>query len=200
MPVGAVKRCVSIAARASVLGSVWRCRLLAKLIGRDRAVAMVGESAAKWPGLWGVYRRAAFYHAVLARVGEDVSIGFGSVVTKADAELGDRVYVGRYCGIGRARIEADALLADAVQVLSGRHQHGRASREGAALRDNAHRYERVTVGRGAWLGASSVVMADVGPRSVVAAGAVVVKPTGEAVTVAGVPARALEPAAPRAAA
>lgn len=164
---------------------------MSRLLGRDRAVAMVGESAARWAGLWGVYRRRAFYRSVLRHVGRDVSIGFGSVITKADAELHEGVYLGRYCGVGRARLESGAMLADGVQVLSGRHQHGTASDGDTAYRDQPHRYERVRVGAGSWLGAASVVMADVGERAIVAAGAVVVKPVAEGARVAGVPAKAM---------
>ena len=187
----AIKRLATGAAWVTVRLAVWRCRLLGRLIGADRAVAMVGESAAKWPGLWGIYRRAAFYRSVLPRVGQDVSIGFGSVITKADAELSDGVYIGRYCGVGRATIGKGVLLADGVQVLSGRHQHGNRGEDGAALRDNPQRFERVTIGEGSWLGAGCVVMADVGLRCVVAAGAVVVKPVAAGERVAGVPAKRL---------
>ena len=184
-----LKRVVRGVAWVAVRPAVWRCGLMGCLMGRDRAVAMVGESAATWPGLWGIYRRAAFYRSVLRRVGADVSIGFGSVITKADAELGGAVYLGRNCGVGRATLGEGVMLADGVQVLSGRHQHGSASDGGTALRDNPQRFDRVAIGEGAWLGASSVVMADVGPRCVVAAGAVVVKPVPAGTRVAGVPAK-----------
>ena len=184
----------------AVRPTVWRYRLLGRLIGADRALAMVGESASKWPGLWGIYRRATFYRSVLPRGGQDVSIGFGSVITKADAELGDGVYIGRYCGVGRATLGDGVMLADGVQVLSGRHQHGSGSEQGAALRDNPQRFERIAIGEGTWLGASSVVMADVGPRCVVAAGAVVVKSVAAELRVAGVPAKPLVNASQRLAA
>lgn len=187
----AIKRLATGAAWVAVLPAVWRYRLLGRIVGADRAVAMVGESAAKWPGLWGIYRRASFYRSVLPRVGRDVSIGFGSVITKTDAELGDGVYIGRYCGVGRATLGAGVMLADGVQVLSGRHQHGSGSEQGAALRDNPQRFERVTIGEGSWLGAGCVVMADVRQSSVVAAGAVVVKPVAAGERVAGVPAQPL---------
>lgn len=185
----ALKRVVGFLAWSATRPAAWRCRLLGRLIGPDRAVAMVGEAAARWPGLWGIYRRAAFYRSVLRRVGADVSIGFGSVITKADAELGDGVYIGRNCGIGRATLGDGVMLADAVQVLSGRHQHGCGSEQGGAVRDNPQRFERIAIGEGSWLGASCVVMADVGPRCVVAAGAVVVRRVAAEMRVAGVPAR-----------
>ena len=83
------------------------------------------------------------------------------------------------------------MLADGVQILSGRHQHGSDVVDGQALRDNPQQYSKVCVGAGAWLGAGAVVMADVGERAVVGAGAVVVKPVPAEAKVGGVPARTL---------
>lgn len=191
------KRGLHAAAWLATRPAVARCRLLAPLLGRDRALTLVGESAALWPGLWGLYKRAAFYRSLLDRVGVDACIGFGSVITKRDARLHDRAYLGRFCSVGRAVLGEGAMLADHVQVLSGRHQHGDAPAAGRPLRDNPHRYDRVAVGPGAWLGASAVVMADVGDRALVAAGAVVTRPVPADRRVAGVPARPLPPAASR---
>ncbi len=50
-------------------------------------------------------------------------------------------------------------------------------------------FERVSIGSGAWLGARSVVMAEVGEGAVVGAGAVVVDPVPPYTVVAGTPAR-----------
>src|SRR5205085_10328307 len=107
------------------------------------------------------------------------------------ATLGNHVYIGRFCSIGWAEIGDDAMLGDGVQVLSGRHQHGRAADAGGVLRDNPQEFSRVTIGAGAWIGAGAIVMADVGARAVVGAGAVVVKPVGVGERVGGVPAKPL---------
>ncbi len=161
------------------------------LLGAQRALAMTSESVARVPGLIGVYTRQAFYRRTLATVGRDVHFGFMSLFSRPEAIIGDRVYIGRFCIIGRAHIGDDVMLADSVQVLSGRHQHGSDSHDGRPLRENAHRYVKVTIGQGAWIGAGAIVMADVGPRAVVGAGAVVVKPIPPGAKVAGVPAKPL---------
>ncbi|MEX0774950.1 MAG: DapH/DapD/GlmU-related protein [Phycisphaeraceae bacterium] len=49
----------------------------------------------------------------------------------------------------------------------------------------------VRIGRGAWLGAGAIVMADVGAGAIVGAGAVVTKPVPAGARVGGVPARPL---------
>ena len=42
------------------------------------------------------------------------------------------------------------MLADGVQVLSGRHQHGSEAGDGT-LQENEQTFERVTIGKGAWI-------------------------------------------------
>jgi len=160
-------------------------------VGRERAFSLASERLAKRSGLLGIYARQTFYRYTTGGVGRDVHFGFMSVFSKAAVRIGQRVYVGRFCSIGWAEIQDDAMLADGVQVLSGGHQHGAKPRGGRLMRDNEQVYRRVTIGRGAWIGAGAVVMADVGAGAVVAAGAVVVKPVAAGARVGGVPAKEL---------
>jgi acetyltransferase-like isoleucine patch superfamily enzyme len=51
---------------------------------------------------------------------------------------------------------------------------------------------RVRIGAGSWIGASTVVMADVGRDSIVGAGSVVTQPVPERTVAAGVPARVIK--------
>ena len=167
-------------------------RAASVLLGRERAFRAASERISLIPGHVGVYARAAFYRRALRHVGSDVYFGFMSVLSKPDAVIGDRVYIGRFCSLGLATLGDDVMLADAVHVLSGRHQHGQSSDKGP-FRDNEQTYTRVTVGSGAWLGAASVVMADVGELAIVGAGAVVVEEVDAHERVGGVPARPLQP-------
>lgn len=166
--------------------------LCSALLGKPRAFSLASERLAVRGGLLGLYTREAFYRHTSAGIGRDVVIGFMSVFSKPQVRLGQRVYIGRSCSIGWAEVHDDAMLADGVQVLSGRHQHGRAEEAGQALRDNEQRYRKVTIGRGAWIGAGAIVMADVGEGAVVAAGAVVVRPVQAYARVGGVPAVELD--------
>jgi acetyltransferase-like isoleucine patch superfamily enzyme len=165
-------------------------RLAIYLAGRfclgPRAFGAASESIARVPGLRGIYLRQAFYARTLARCGSDVSFGWQSVFSMTEAEVGDRVYIGRFCSIGFARIEDEVMLADGVQILSGGQEHERDSAE--TMHQQAQVYSRVTIGRGAWIGAGAVVMKDVGPGAIVGAGAVVTKPVPAGSLVAGVPA------------
>ncbi len=161
------------------------------VVGPDRGFILASERIAKRSGQLGVYIRQAFYRRTLAGVGEDVHFGFMSLFSKRQAALGNRVYIGRFCTVGWAEIGDDVMLADGVQILSGRHQHGSEAHEGETLKDNEQSFSRVTIGEGAWLGANSVIMADVGQGAIVAAGAVVVKPVPDGGKVGGVPAKPL---------
>ena len=161
------------------------------LWGQERAWLGAVERVAKMCGYWGVYGRRAFYRLGLEGVGEDVFIGQMTVVSKRQSRIGDRVYIGRGCGLGWVDIEEDVMIADQVQVLSGPRPHGRSAVPGRTLRDNPQEYEKVTIGRGAWIGAGAIVMADVGPGAVVGAGAVVTRAVEPGERVAGSPARAI---------
>ena len=180
------------------LGLRVRFALLKPVFGTDHALSLVGESAGRKPGQLGLYTRQAFYRGVLHRCGQDVHFGYQTLLSKADARIGDRVYLGRFCTVGRVTIGEDARIADGVQLLSGRHHHG-SSEQGV---DATHvQHERVCIGKRAWVGANAVVMADVGEGAIVGAGSVVTKPVPAGATVVGVPARPIDaPAQPRRAA
>ena len=160
------------------------------VLGRDRALSASSEAVSLLPGLIGLHVRHAFYRWTLRRVGADVHFGFLSLLSKAEAQIGDRVYIGRMCTIGWAEIGPDALLADGVQILSGRRQHGQAE-AGRTMRDAPQTFNRVSIGAGAWIGAGAVVMADIGAHARIAAGAVVVEAVEAGATVGGVPAKPL---------
>ncbi|MCC7407424.1 MAG: acyltransferase [Phycisphaeraceae bacterium] len=155
-----------------------------RVMGRERAWLSATESLAGITGWSGVYARQAFYRWTLEHVGVDVYVGFMSMITKPQARLGDRVYVGRFCTVGWSEIGDDVKLADGVQVLSGGRHH--------LSGDDEVTLGKVTIGRGAWLGAGAIVMADVGDEAVVGAGAVVTRAVAPRTRVAGSPARPID--------
>ncbi len=167
---------------------VWLYRAERWLLGERHALLEATQRMGMIPGTWGVATRAAFYRRVLDGVGEDPTVGFLTTFSKTAATLGDRVYIGQRCLIGWARIDDDVKIADRVQVLSGRHHHTQPDVEEVA-------FSPVRIGRGAWVGAGAVVMADVGEDAIVAAGSVVVDPVPAGACVGGVPARMLAPRA-----
>ncbi|MBX2851977.1 MAG: acyltransferase [Phycisphaeraceae bacterium] len=166
----------------------WRIRyaMLRRVLEGDRALSLTSETAGRATGLLGLYARQAFYTRVLEISGSDVHFGYQTLLSKYDAKIGDRVYLGRSCTVGRVTIGDDTRIADGVQLLSGRHHHG-TSNDGVAPTTVSH--DRITIGQGVWIGANAVVMADVGDGAIVGAGAVVTKPIAPGQTVVGIPAK-----------
>lgn len=183
-----VKRGVDAAATLLVLPAWALYRLAAAIAGPGRAFPGFSQGFALLPGLTGVTLRRAFYQLTLASCGDDVHVGFGTLLTSPDTTLGPRAYVGPYCVLGAVDVGADALLGSGVSVTNGAHQHGTA-RLDVPVREQPGAWPRVRIGRDVWVGDRAVVMADVGEQAVVAAAAVVTKPVARRQIVAGVPAK-----------
>lgn len=165
-------------------------RLARVVLGRA-ALTSAAESIAKVPGIRGVYLRQAFYRQVLSECGRDVYLGWNSVFSMTEARVGERAYIGRYCSIGFADIGEEVMLADGVQVLSGGREHDRKMAE-KSVHEQDQTYYRVRIGKGAWIGAGAIVMADVGEHAIVGAGAVVNRPIPNGAIAAGVPAKVVK--------
>lgn len=143
------------------------------------------------PGLIGEYLRAAFYYQTLDSSPAFLRISFGSFFAQAATRVGEGVYIGAYCVIGSSSIGERTQIASHVQILSGRHQHGR-DQDGSILGADQDQFEPIRIGSDCWLGAGSIVMADVGDGTTVGAGSVVVKPLPVACVAVGNPARQLQ--------
>lgn len=147
-----------------------------------------GQLLALVPGLGGRYLRWAFYRLTLVRCPVTCVIEFGSYFSHWDVELGDHVYIGAYCIVARCTIGENAMLGSGVHVLDGGRQHG-TDLSGPSFQQQGHESVRVSLGSGCWVGNQAVVMADLGPQTIVGAGAVVAKATRGNEVVVGVPAR-----------
>ncbi|MBL8604385.1 MAG: hypothetical protein JNK72_20840 [Myxococcales bacterium] len=190
-PVALAKAVAEALSRGAVLPLVTLCRLELRLLPeaqRDKAFQAYSQALAMLPGRLGDQLRRAFYRAVFERVDPSALIEWGTVFTKRDAVIGRGVYVGARCMLGRVTLEDHVTVASNVDILSGKHQHG-SDDPAVPIQDQPGRFDRVTLGTNAWVGNGAVILADVGPRSVVAAGSVVVNPVPADVTVAGNPAR-----------
>lgn len=173
-----------------VLPAVVLYRLASLPMGVGRAFPGWSQAFSLLPGVSGVYLRRAFYWWVLPRMGKDVWIGFGTVLSHPTAEFGDTVYVGVGCMLGDVTLEDDVLLGSHVSIINGNRQHG-IDRLDVPIREQPGNYPRVTIGRDSWIGDRSIVMADVAPQCVVGAGSVVTKPLPERAIAVGNPARVL---------
>ncbi len=139
------------------------------------------------PGKPGVFLRRSFYRMTLDRCATDCHIGFGTTISHPDAEIHAGVMVGSRCTVGKAVLERDATVGSNVDILSGRHQHHFDALD-VPIQDQGGRFRRVRIGRNTWVGNSAVVMADVGADCVIGAGSVVVRPIPPRSVAAGNPA------------
>ena len=149
---------------------------------------MFAQAFALGPGILGDYLRIAFYRMTLTGCASSSRISFGSYFAHPEAQLGESVYIGSYCVIGRAEIGENTQIATAVQILSGRGQHVR-DEVGRISGSDSSRFVTVKIGANCWIGAAAIVMADVGAGSTIGAGSVVTREIPSGCVATGVPAR-----------
>lgn len=162
----------------------------ALILGPDRALEGSSQTLALFPGLSGMLLRRAFLSVVLARCDRSADIGFGTLFSQTGASIDANVYVGPRCHLGLVHIEKDVLIAAGVHIPSGGQTHAFSDPD-TPIKDQGGERRTVTIGAGAWVGSAAVVMADVGPGSIIAAGSVVTKPIPANVIAAGVPAKVI---------
>jgi virginiamycin A acetyltransferase len=142
------------------------------------------------PGIVGTFWRAAFYKLTLQACSIDSSIAFGSFFSARKAIIAPYVSIGSYCIIGQAEIGTRTQIASHVEIHVPR-EHSR-DLEGK-LSDSYRGWDSyVTVGAHCWIGAAVIIMANVGERSTIGAGSVVVEDIPSGVVAVGVPARPIK--------
>jgi virginiamycin A acetyltransferase len=140
------------------------------------------------PGIVGNFWRSAFYKYTLRDCSIDTAISFGTFFSSRDACVGANTSIGSFCVIGRARIGMRTQISSHVEIPSGRHQHRRD--EHGRFLDSVD--GEVVIGSDCWIGASAVIMANVGDQSTIGAGSVVVKDIPARVIAVGVPAKPIK--------
>ncbi len=186
----ALKQLALAVATVAVLPALVSYFVRSRLFGRDRALEASTQALGLVPGIVGQYCRRAFLMRVLAECHPSVTIEFGALFSAAGARIQPDVYIGPRCHLGLVHIERDVLVAAGVHIPSGGHIHGTDDPD-TPVRDQRFERTLVRVGAGSWIGSAAVVMADVGRRTIVGAGAVVTRPLPDDVVAAGVPATVL---------
>lgn len=191
-PKEAVKRAAHAVATVAVLPWLLAYWLGTLALGPNRALEGASQALAPLPGVIGIYLRRAFLCRVLAGCDRTAEIGYGVLFSQAGAVIGPNVYVGPRCHLGLVRLERDCLIAAGVHIPSGGNTHF-ADDPTVPIKDQGGERRVVMIGAGAWVGSLSVVLADVGPGTIVGAGAVVARPLPGMVIAAGVPAKVIRP-------
>ena len=164
--------------------------LLSLFLNKDSLVASFSQLLSLLPGKCGVYLRAGFYRFVLKHCSPDAFIGFSTLFSHQDTSIAEGVYIGPQCNIGKCEIGTNTLLGSGVHIMSGKGQHNY-SDPTRPIKDQGGVFTKVSIGENCWLGNGALVMANIGPGSIVAAGAVVVDDVPSGVIVGGNPAKVL---------
>jgi len=146
------------------------------------------------PGILGVFWRAAFYMLTLEDCSIDSSIAFGSFFSRHRAIVAHNVSIGSYCVIGQARIGARTQISSHVEI-PGARQHLR-DPEGHLSDSSTAPDTYITIGSDCWIGASAIILANVGDQSTIGAGSVVVNDIPARVIAVGVPAKPIKNSIP----
>jgi virginiamycin A acetyltransferase len=187
---GALKAAAHALATLLVVPALVSYYLRAHLYGRERALLASSQALGLLPGLFGQYIRRAFLARTLAHCSAFAVVEWGTLFSDADTRIDAHAYIGPNCHIGYAHIERDVLIASGVHIPSGGHIHGTSDPD-VPLRNQPGTRECVRIGANSWIGAGAVIMADIGPATVVGAGSVVTRPIPGRVVAAGVPARVI---------
>jgi len=105
-----------------------------------------------------------------------------------ETTVGRGVYIGGYCVLGRTVIGERTQIGSGVQIVSGKRQHPRDA-EGRIMGSEHGIFETVGIGADCWIGSGSILLAEVGDRSTIGAGSVVVHPVPAGSVAVGNPAR-----------
>jgi len=167
-----LKKVLKRIARAFSIAIVLPCAALAAFGRFQAGFEFSGHILSLMPGLPGSYLRVAYYFLTLDSCSLESHIGFGTFFSRSKATLGRRVYVGSFCILGNTIIGDRTQIASAVQVLSGRRQHGR-DLDGRILGADENTFQVVHIGADCWIGAGAIVMDDVGEGSTIGAGSIV---------------------------
>ena len=184
----AAKAFARAAATVLVLPALISFAIRRLVLGSDRALMGSTQALSLIPGVIGHYLRNAFLRRVLAHCHPTAAVEFGTIFSNVGTRIDESVYIGPMCHIGLAHLERDVLIGAAVHIPSGPHTHGTAD-SALPIREQPGRSRMITIGAGSWVGSAAVVMADVGPRTVIGAGSIVTRPIPDAVVAAGAPAR-----------
>ncbi|MBU3017171.1 acyltransferase [Paraglaciecola agarilytica] len=163
-------------------------KILAIASDHDALFSAFSQFLSLFPGKTGSYLRVGFYRFIMNNCHSEVVISFATLFSQSNTVIGRGVYVGPQCNIGKCTIKENCLIGSGVHILSGKGQHNFNDLE-TPLKDQGGAFKRVVIGEDTWLGNGAIVMANIGKKCIVAAGAIVVNDIPDYSIVAGNPAK-----------
>ncbi|MBK5940375.1 acyltransferase [Halochromatium roseum] len=141
---------------------------------RQDMFAAFSQFLSLFPGKLGSYIRIGFYRFTMTACDPDCFIGFGTIFSHADTNIGSGTYIGPQSNIGMCEIGCNTLIASGVHIVSGREQHHFSDLQ-IPIQQQGGVFIKVSIGEDSWIGNGAIVMADVGRKCIIGAGSVVTK-------------------------
>ena len=135
--------------------------------------------------------RYYFYKNTLSSFGENVVISFGTIISYADATVGNHVWIGTYNTFGHVDIGDYSQISQRCNFLSGSRQYVYENIN-TPIKYQPGFPKRIKIGPDIWVGANSTIMYNIGKGCVIGAGSVITKDIPDYSIAAGNPARIIK--------
>ncbi len=165
--------------------------LLAGVFSKNNSIASYSQLLSLVPGRFGSYCRIAFYRLVMRYCAVDCVIGFATIFSQSDTEIGKGVYIGPQCNIGMCKIGDNCLIASGVHIMSGSAQHNFDDLD-RPIQQQGGTYTKIVIGEDSWVGNGALIMADIGKKCIIGAGSVVTRDVDDYSIMVGNPAKLIK--------
>lgn len=124
------------------------------------------------------------------RIGNNLHVGFGTILQYPSIVIRDNVYIGQSCNIGKCSISDGVKFGSGVHVVN-KNTHD-FDDNGEMLPTDIKGLKRIHIGENTWIGNKSIILSDIGNNCIIGAGSVVVKPIPSDCVAAGNPAKVIK--------